>query len=279
MTVNISSTLLDAFKDHWTDLEKIIAERPTWPEGATAIDAFFQSLSNPEDLLWSTSNFTVFKKAYFEARDADKGMSNITLRTLAVLPQSMKNEAKKMFLQTAHVCGIFNAAHKVNFEAEELPSDFDVVQMAPGKAKGQFTYSRPLPAIYRKISLTFDYWVPKILEWTEEIRSKNLLEWRGEVILAHESCTDFMRICLLFLSDPERQPPLAKAEDREAILTNWFGSEFHWLKKSAKREDILGNNRRLLEGFHALNRAVGTDIPLEAWSRLQNHAVIKSLIK
>ena len=184
-----------------------------------------------------------------------------------------------MFLHTAHVCGLFNASHKVNFEAEELPTGFGAVQMVPGKTKGQFTYTQPLPAIYRKTSLTFDYWMPKILEWTEEIRLKNLREWRSENILAHESCTDFMRICLLFLSDPDHQPPIAKAEDRETILINWFGSEFRWLKKSAKREDILGNNQRLADGFQSLNRAAGIDIPIEAWSRLQNHTAIKSLIK
>lgn len=156
---------------------------------------------------------------------------------------------------------------------------FDAVPMASGKAKGQFTYAQPLPAIYKKTSLTFDYWVPKILEWTEDIRSKNLREWRGEAILAHESCTDFMRICLLFLAAPDNQPPIAKAEDREVILTNWFGLEFRWLKKSAKREDILENNHQLMEGFQALNRTAGIDIPLEAWSRLQNHAAIKSLFK
>lgn len=279
MAVNISSVILNALHDHGLEFETLINERPDWSKAASAFDAFFQSLSNPGDPLWSSSNFAAFKKAYFEARDGDKGMSNITLRTLAYLPEGLKNEAKKMFLQTAHVCGIFNAAHKVNFEAEELPSGFDAVLMAPGKAKGQFTYAQPLPAIYRKTSLTFDYWVPKILEWTEEIRSKNLRDWRGEAILAHESCTDFMRCSLLFLSDTDNQPPIAKAEDREAILTNWFGSEFRWLKKSAKREDILGNNQRLVEGFHALNRAAETNIPLEAWSRLQNHIAINSLFK
>lgn len=279
MAVNISPALLAALHEHRAELEILVAERPDWSKATAAFDTFFQSLTNPGDLLWSAANFAVFKKAYFEARDAGKGMSNITLRTLAHLPENLKNEAKKMFLQTAHVCGIFNASHKVNFEAEELPVGFDAVPMVPGKAKGQFTYAQPLPAIYRKTSLTFDYWMPKIMEWAEEIRSKNLRDWRGEAILAHESCTDFMRVCLLFLSDSENQPPIAKAEDREAILTNWFGSEFRWLKKSAKREDIPGNNLRLAEGFRTLNRATETDIPLEAWSRLQNHVAIKSLIK
>lgn len=88
-----------------------------------------------------------------------------------------------------------------------------------------------------------------------------------------------MRICLLFLSNLDHQPPIAKAEDRETILINWFGSEFRWLKKSAKWENILGNNQRLADGFQSLNQAAGIDIPIEAWSRLQNHTAIKSLIK
>ncbi|MDX2281589.1 MAG: hypothetical protein NW218_18520 [Saprospiraceae bacterium] len=279
MAVKISPLLIKAVNDHGAELETLISERPDWTKAAAAFDTFFQSLSNPNDPLWSASNFSVFKKAYFEAKETDKGMSNITLRTLACLSDGFKNDAKKMFLQTAHVCGIFNALHKVNFEKEELPDQFDAVPMLPGKAKGQFTYAQPLPAIYKKTSLTFDYWMPKILEWAEEIRSKNLQSWRGESILAHESCTDFMRCCLLFLSNPETHTPIAKAEDREAILTNWFGLDFVWVKKSAKREDILGNNQRLVEGFHALSKAAETNIPLEAWSRLQSHIAIKSLIK
>lgn len=279
MAINISNTVIEALKNHRPDLEKMIAERPDWSKAAASVEAFFQSLSNPNDSIWSASNFEAFKKAYFEAKSNDKGMSNITMRTLACLPEGLKNDAKIMFLQTAYVCGIFNASHKVNFEAGELPTGFDAVPMSPGKTKGQFTYAQPLPAIYKKISLTFDYWVPKILEWTEEIRSKNLRDWRGEAILAHESCTDFMRICLLFLDNPQNQPPIAKAEDREAILTHWFGSEFRWLKKSTKREDIPANNQQLAEGFQALNQAIEMDIPLEAWTRLQSHVAIKPLIK
>lgn len=279
MSVIIPPSLLEALDTNRADIDKIIAERPNWSKAKTAFDNFFQTLSNPNDAIWSASNFAVFKKAYSEARDTDKGMSNITLRTLAYLPEELKNDAKKMFLQTAYVCGIFNASHKVNFEKDELPAGFDALPMIPGKTKGQFTYAEPLPAIYRKISLTFDYWMPKILDWTEEIRLKNLREWQSESILSHESCTDFMRCCLLFISDPEVAPPIAKAEDREVILTIWFGSEFRWVKKSAKREDIPGNNQRLKEGFELLNRTAKTDIPLKAWSRLQNHAAIKSLIK
>jgi hypothetical protein len=280
MTMTISHSLLAALNDNRSELVKTIAERPDWSRAADAFDAFFKSLADPADPLWSSENFSIFQKTYLDARESDKGMSNITLRTLARLPEGMKDTAKQMFLQTAHVCGIFNASHKVNFEAGELPSSFEaVVPMSPGKAKGQYTYSLPLPALYKKTSLTFDYWVPKIMEWTGEIRSKNLLDWRGEAILSHESCTDFMRTCLLFLSDPEEQPPVAKAEDREAMLANWFGSEFRWLKKSAKREDIMGNNQRLVEGFRALEAATGISIPLEAWSRVQGLDFIKPLIK
>ena len=47
--------------------------------------------------------------------------------------------------------------------------------MVPAKKKGFFTYAEEMPSLYKKISLTFDYWVPKILDWTQEIRKTDLV--------------------------------------------------------------------------------------------------------
>ena len=235
-------------------------------------------MSNPSDKVWGASHFSAFKEVYFAPKSNDKGMSNIVIRTVSAMPGKLKDTAKIIFLQIAEVCCLFNASHKVNFEADELPESFKAIQVMPAKAKGNFTYAMPTPSIYKKTSLTFDYWVPKFIEWTDEIRSKKLKNWKGDEILQHESCTDFMRICLLFLSNTKNNPPIAKAEDREAIL-RLLGEEFVWIKKSAKREDITGNNLKIASGLAKLNKQTGVDIPLESWSKIQQAAFIKSLIK
>ncbi len=86
------------------------------------------------------------------------------------------------------------------------------------KKRGSFTYKDKTPFLYGKISLTFDYWVPKILEWTEEIRKSGFKDWQGKEILVHESCTDFMRISLMFLSAFEKNLTIAKAVDSQKLL-------------------------------------------------------------
>jgi len=58
-----------------------------------------------------------------------------------------------------------------------------------------------------------------------------------------------------------------------------LGEEFVWIKKSAKREDIPGNNERLISGLQELNVQSGINIPLEAWSRLLASPFLKPLIK
>lgn len=150
--------------------------------------------------------------------------------------------------------------------------------MAPAKKKGFFTYAAPLPALYVKTSLTFDYWVPKILEWVGEIRRDGLSVWRGPAILSHESCTDFMRIAVLFMSDPIACPPIAKADDRQALLERLFGRPFVWIEKSQKREDILTNNSEIAEGLNRAAANAGLKIPLEAWSRLLPLPFVKDLL-
>lgn len=274
----IMEKLAKAVKDNQDEIKKITKEAPDWQLAFNRFDALYKSMSNPADKVWSESNFNAFKEVYFAKRDKDKGMSNIVTRTISAMPDRLKNNAKIMFLQVAEVCSLFNASHKVNFEADELPKDFEAIQMTPAKAKGIFTYALPTPPIYKKISLTFDYWIPKVIEWTDEIRIKKLKDWKGESILQHESCTDFMRICLLFLSDTKNNPPVAKAEDREALL-KLLGEEFVWLKKSAKREDIKGNNAKIVSGLKQLNKQTKIEIPLESWSRIQQAAFFKSLIK
>ncbi len=81
----------------------------------------------------------------------------ITIRTLAGMPDHLKNDTKTIFLQIADVCCFFNASHKVNFGSEELPTNFNDVKMIPAKLKGSFTYAEKTPSLYAKTSLTFDY--------------------------------------------------------------------------------------------------------------------------
>ncbi len=200
------------------------------------------------------------------------------MRTVSAMQASLRNDTRKIFLQIAEVCAVFNASHKVNFDANELPEDFGDVPMMPAKKKGSFTYAAPLPALYAKTSLSFDYWVPKILEWVSEIRRDGLSAWRGPAILKHESCTDFIRIALLFLSNPIGCPPFAKAEDRQALLERVFGEPFIWIKKSQKREDILKNNRAIAEGLNRSAASAGLKIPLEAWSRLLPLPFVKEVL-
>ena len=269
--------LIKALKENSAEVNRLIAAKPDWKLAHSRFDTLFAAMSNPADKIWSKEHFTAFSKAYFSQRENDGGMGNIVTRTIPALPEKIKNHAKIMLLQVAEACCLFNASHKVNFDAQELP-DFTGIAMTPGKGKGVFTYAAPTPAIYKKTSLTFDYWVPKFIEWTEEIRTKGLKDWKGTHILQHESATDFMRACLLFLSGTSSHPPIAKAEERQAFMS-LLGKEFVWIKKSAKREDIIGNNARLLEGLAALNKQAGINIPPEAWIRLQQAPFIKPLIK
>ena len=274
--MKVSKTLIKAITDNNKEVHRLIAEKPDWAMASAKFDTFFKHLSNKKDALWNDPMMTKLFKIYFSQRE--KSMGNITLRTVAEMPEKRKNDTKKIFLQIAEICTIFNASHKVNFEAEELPAAFDEIKMVPAKTKGMSTYGQPLPPIYKKISLTFDYWVPKMLEWCKEAREKQLSTWQGTDILKHESCTDFMRICLLFLSDPQNNPPIAKAEDREAFL-RLMEEEFIWVKKAAKREDVINNSKKLTAGFQQLQKEAGFTIPLEAWGRISQALFIKSLIK
>ena len=274
----MADILVKTIKDNKEEIEKIVGAAPGWNAATKHFDSLFNQMANPQDALWSKAMIEELYTVYYKARDEDKSCSNITERTVKAMPKSKANDTKKIFLQIANVCRIFHAGHKVNFAEVELPENFNEIPMAPAKKKGFYTYANGMPTLYPRISLTFDYWVPKILDWTKEIREKELKTWKGESIFQHESCTDFMRICLLFLSDPENMTPLAKAPEREALL-KLMGEEFVWIKKSAKREDIIGNNKKIISGLKELNKQTKIEIPLEAWSRIVKSSFLKSLIK
>jgi len=274
----LSARFVNTIKENSAEIRKLVAEKPDWKTAEKRFDAFFKHMVNPKDPIWSETTFKKLQDVYFAQKEKDNCVSNITIRTVSGMPSNLQNYTKIIFLQTAETCCLFNASHKVNFAVEELPSGFDEVKMMPSKVKGSFTYACTMPSIYKKISLTFDYWMPKIMEWTEEIRSRNCKDWRGENIHQYESCTDFMRVCLLFLSDIDNNPPIAKAGEREALL-KLMGEEFIWIKKSAKREDIIANSEKLNSGLSQLNKETGIIIPLEAWSRVLQTPFIKSLIK
>jgi hypothetical protein len=276
--MKISETFLLALRDHSPEINRLIGLKPDWDRTCDRFNQFWNHVCNPDDPVWSRKTMELLSEVYFFQRDRDNGMSNITLRTLAGMPQELRNPVKLIFLQIAEACTFFNATHKVNFEPEELPADHPGIKMIPGKVKGMMTFANPLPALYPKTSLTFDYWVPKILEWTVEVRQKQLTEWKGKAILRHESCTDFMRISLMFLSDAENYPPIAKSEDREALLL-LMGRDFIWLKKSAKREDILLNSMNISAALQGSAAAAGMHIPLESWSRILPAPFMKSLLK
>lgn len=264
--------------DNKAQIEVAVASAPDWTIAADAFDKLWIQMADPSDKLWSDSFMNELREIYFKARDNDKSCGNITDRTVRSMPAAMGDDTKKVFLQIANVCRFFHAGHKVNFEGSEIPLGFNEVAMAEGKKRGTYTYADEMPTLYPKISLTFDYWIPKFLEWTDEIRSKKLDQWRGEAILQHESCTDFMRVCLLFLSDPLNHVPVAKADERE-ILLRLSGQDFLWIKKSDKRENILVNSENLKIALNKHSEELGMQIPLEAWSRILKIPEVKVIFK
>ncbi|TND09618.1 MAG: hypothetical protein FD123_975 [Bacteroidetes bacterium] len=272
------NALIAALKNNRRETEAIIKAAPDWTIANRAFDAFFKNMINHKDSLWSEDFIRELHHVYLEARDRDKSCANITIRTVKAMPKTKAESTKKVMLQMAGICRIFNASHKVNFEPDELPHDFDDVPVQPAAKKGYYTYKDEMPSLYPKTSLTFDYWVPKLLDWTKEVRENKIKDWKNEAINAHEACTDFMRVCLLFISDHKNNVPVAKAEDREAFL-KLFGEPFAWIKKSAKREDIAANSAGIKKGLAQLARDTGILIPLEAWNRLQQAAFVKPIIK
>lgn len=273
-----SNKLIEVIKSNQSEINSLISQKPDWNIAKEKMNNLFSCLANPNDNIWSDETFQTLKKVYFQQRDSDNCSSNITIRTLNGISENLKNDIKIIFLQIADCCTFFNASQKVNFSPEEMPEHYEKIQMISSKQKGLLTYKIKTPSIYEKISLTFDYWVPKILEWTEEIRNNGFKDWQGKEIFGHESCTDFMRISLLFLSDFDKNLPIAKADDRQKIL-DLLGEEFVWIKKSAKREDIIENNKKLLAGLKELNIQTGIEIPLESWNRVLYSSYMKPLIK
>lgn len=274
----ISQELISAITNNKSEIVDLISQKPDWNNAKEKLNILFSHISNPNDTIWSDETFKLLKIVYFKQRESDKCSKNITIRTLNGMPENLKNDIKIIFLQIADFCTFFNASHKVNFESVELPENYSEIKMIPANKKGNFTFAEKTPSLYAKISLTFDYWVPKILEWTEEIRDKEYQDWEGKNILEQETCTDFMRLSLMFLSETEKNPPIAKADDREKFM-GLLGEEFDWLKKSAKREDIIGNNLKIISGLNELKKQLGFEIPLESWSRILYSPFLKPLIK
>lgn len=274
----ISQELISAITNNKSEIVDLISQKPDWNNAKEKLNILFSHISNPNDTIWSDETFKLLKIVYFKQRESDKCSKNITIRTLNGMPENLKNDIKIIFLQIADFCTFFNASHKVNFESVELPENYSEIKMIPANKKGNFTFAEKTPSLYAKISLTFDYWVPKILEWTEEIRDKEYQDWEGKNILEQETCTDFMRLSLMFLSETEKNPPIAKADDREKFM-GLLGEEFVWLKKSAKREDIIGNNLKIISGLNELKKQLGFEIPLESWSRILYSPFLKPLIK
>jgi hypothetical protein len=274
----MSKALAAAVKSHKADTDAAIKAAPDWATGTKAFDELFRKMANPNDPLWSKTFIDELSRTYLDAKVRDKTCANITVRTVNAMAKGKRDDTKLVMLQIANACRVFNGAHKVNFEEEELPDDVDEIPVTASKKKGVFTYAEAVASLYPKTSLTFDYWVPKIFEVTKEVREKGIKDWKGEATSALESCTDFMRICLIFLSDPGKNIPIAKAEDREAFL-RLFGREFTWLKKSAKREDVTTNSNAIKAGLAGVSREVGMAIPFEAWTRLRYAPFIKPLIE
>ena len=270
--------LASVLRQHESEVRETLTRKPDWTRAARRFDAFFGRMANPQDSVWSRKTIEKLADVY-SARRGDYESGSITLRTVSAMPAALRNDTKKIFLEIAEVCTIFNASHKVNFDPSELPEDYDDVAMAPAQKKGFLTYAAPLPSLYAKTSLSFDYWVPKIFDWVSEIRRDNLSTWRGTAILDHESCTDFMRIALLFLSDPVGCPPVAKSDERQALLEQVFDEHFVWIKKAQKREDIVTNNRAIVEKLNRSAVNAGMKIPLEAWSRILALPFAKNLLR
>lgn len=275
----MKNVLTLAINDNKELVEEAIKASPNWDIATENFDKLFSRMMNQRDDLWTKALIDKLHSTYFDARERDKTCKNITERTLKAMPSSQANNTKIIFLQIADTCRIFHAGHKVNFEADEIPDNYSEIPMTAAKKKGYQTYAEDIPTLYKKISLTFDYWVPKILDWTQELRKKQLTEWKGEASLQHESCTDFMRIALMFLSDPKNNLPIAKWDVREAILNKCFNEDFIWIKKSAKQEDIQANSKALHHHLESIATETGFSIPTEAWSRILDLKPIKIILK
>ncbi len=270
-----TKTLLNAIKENKSEVESAVKATPDWNYAVKEFDKLFNKMSNPKDALWSATMMNELHETYYKARDCDKKCANITTRTVNAMPKAKANDTKKIFLQVASACRIFHASHKINFDEAEIPQGFDEIKMKPAKTKGVFTYADEMPSLYAKTSLTFDYWIPKMLDWTKETREKGFKEWKDEASFQHESCTDFMRTSLFFLSDTKNNLPIAKQDVRQILIENIFDGEFTWIKKSSKREDIIANNKTLKSYLDRLSAESGIKIPAEAWNRILNLKSIK----
>jgi hypothetical protein len=264
-------------KKNAADVRRLIDAAPDWGKAASAFDAMFRKMADPGGAAWSAARMESLRTVYYEARERDKACANITIRTVRAMPAAEANDTRLVLLEIANVCRIFNAAHKVHFDPEELPRDTGEIVMKPSSG-GRLTFRDAMQSLYPKTSLTFDYWVPKILEWTREIRATRTKGWKDGAATRLESCTDFMRVCPEFVAEPSDNVPIAKAEHRETLI-RLAGETFVWTKKSAKREDVEANSRALKTILLDAADTAGMSIPLEAWSRLQHAPYVAAILK
>jgi hypothetical protein len=274
----MSTVLVAALRNCRADLEPLIEGAPDWSVASRAFDALFRKMADPVSPAWPTAFIDTLHETYSRARDDDKDCTSIIVRTVNAMPAARRNDTKKVMLEIASVCRVFNAANKVHFTRDELPRDFDEVPMRPSTKKDALTYEREMPSLYPRTSLTLDYWVPKLLDWTRDIRAERISEWRNGAATSLDSCTDFMSVCIAFLADPRENIPIAKADDREALL-RLLGEPFIWKRRSAKREDIAANSAALTAGLARVSKSAGIAIPVEAWSRVQHVPSIRALLK
>ena len=83
----------------------------------------------------------------------------------------------------------------------------------------------------------------------------------------------------MFLSDTKINLPIAKWDAREALLNKCFETEFIWIKKSIKHEDIFVNSKALHYHLGRVAEETKLKIPTEAWSRILNLKPIKAILK
>jgi hypothetical protein len=72
--------------------------------------------------------------------------------------------------------------------------------------------------------------------------------------------------------------PVCKQDLRLGLVEGVFGEDFRWVKKSAKREDVVGNSTVLMECLGRASAEAGVRVPLEAWGRVLEVKGVKGVI-
>ena len=127
---NQNDILGDVLRKHEREVREVLVQKPDWEGAARKFDALFGYMADPKDHLWSSATIETLTPVYLAER-GNYESGNITLRTVARMPARLHNDTKKIFLQIAEFCTLFNASHKVYFEADELPEGRVDVALAP----------------------------------------------------------------------------------------------------------------------------------------------------